>query len=271
MRKLKFISLLIVAVLAIAVPFQTSVLGCSKDARKSIKFVPLGDSIAYGVGASSTDKNYVGLFSNYLSKKYKSCRTENMTVPGITSSQLLAQLTTPELLIPSIPEDFPLKDYAIQVCKSTKNAVKTADIITISIGGNNMLEGFDVVNGKIDFDIVNKGISDFAADWPKIIQAIRKLNPDVRILAMTVYNPFRKDDQIYSIADGLISKINAVITTGISGSKKYYKVVDVYGNFYKYKDVSKLTHFYESYDIHPTDMGYELIYKLHKKAFDSKL
>ncbi len=267
MRKIKFITLITCILLMMSFSFQSPVMACSKN-KKTIKYVTIGDSIAYGVGASSPEKSYTGLFSEFLSKKYKSYSFENMTIPGITSTQLLAQLTNPEALIASIPQDYPMKDYATNVCRATKSAIETADIITISIGGNNLLEGFDLENGKIDFDVANKGISDFSSDWPKIIQVIKTLNPDVKILAMTVYNPFKADDEIYAPADSLIKGINATITKGVSkGKKKSYTVADVYKEFLKCKDITKLTHFYESYDVHPSDKGYELIYKSHKKAY----
>jgi lysophospholipase L1-like esterase len=211
----------------------------SKDTKESLKYVSLGDSIAYGIGASSSDKSYVGRMSGYLSKKYKSFSVENLTIPGITSSQLLLQLTNPELAVSSIPKDFELRNYAIKVCKSTESAVKTADVITISIGGKNLLGGVDVAKGKIDFVAVSRDMVGFSTDWPKIIQAIRKLNPNVKILAMTVYDPFKKDDKLYAIADNLINSINLTIRTGAAKGKNSYKVVEVYKLFNEYKEGDK--------------------------------
>ncbi len=265
MIRFKFISLITAVLIFISFPFQTSIFDYSKDTKKSLKYVPLGDSIAYGIGASSSDKSYVGRMSGYLSKKYKSFSVENLTIPGITSSQLLLQLTNPELAVSSEPKDFELRDYAIKVCKSTQSAIKTADVITISIGGNNLLGGSDVANGKIDFVAVSRSVAGFSSDWTKIIQAIKKLNPDVKILAMTVYDPFKKDDNLYAIADNLINSINSTIRTEAEKDKNSYKVVEVYKLFNEYGDIAKLTHFYESYDIHPTDLGHELIFKAHKK------
>lgn len=266
MIRFKFISLITAALIFLSFPFQSSIFDHPNYTKKSFKYVPLGDSIAYGIGASSSDKSYVGRLSGFMSKKYKSFSVENLTIPGITSSQLLLQLTNPELAVSSVPEDFKLKDYAIKVCKATKRAVESADVITISIGGNNLLEGLDVGNGKIDLVAVSKGIAGFTADWPQIIQAIKKLNPDVKILAMTIYDPFKKDDKMYAIADKLLSNINSVITKGAAEKKNSYKVVEVYKLFNKYEDITKLTHFYKSYDIHPTDMGHEMIFKAHKSA-----
>jgi lysophospholipase L1-like esterase len=73
----------------------------------------LGDSIAFGMSASEG----MSYFEKFAAFKQTGASI-NLAVPGATTADLLASLNT--------------KEY--------KNAVKRADVITICIGGNNLLQ-----------------------------------------------------------------------------------------------------------------------------------
>lgn len=89
------------------------------ETYSSNNYTSLGDSIAYGMSASQ-GKGYVDLFYNYLKKQdgNSGMNLYNFAVPGDTSSELLSKLQD---------------DTNIQ------SSIKNAKVVTISIGGNNIL------------------------------------------------------------------------------------------------------------------------------------
>ncbi|MCX7661955.1 MAG: hypothetical protein N2Z79_04660, partial [Candidatus Omnitrophica bacterium] len=110
----------------------------------------------------------LNFFRDFLEKIHPCVNLTNRAVPGFTSSNLLQQLV----------ED-----------PATRESVKKADVVTISIGGANLLGCIN--NGTSINDIcAAKGISTFNHDWPQILRVIRySICSKARILAMNVYNP----------------------------------------------------------------------------------
>lgn len=84
-----------------------------------VNYLSLGDSIGYGMSASP-GASYFDLFSEFKNNAAfkKSGSNINLAVPGATTGDLLESLGT----------------------KFVQHAVKKADVITISIGGNNLLK-----------------------------------------------------------------------------------------------------------------------------------
>lgn len=85
------------------------------------KYVALGDSISFGMSAAN-NLGYTAMFSNHLKslEQYSSLIFVNESQPGFTTSDLLGQISTP----------------------SVQADLLNADIVTISIGGNNLLAPF---------------------------------------------------------------------------------------------------------------------------------
>ncbi|WP_333887468.1 GDSL-type esterase/lipase family protein [Clostridium sp.] len=238
----------------------------------SVNYLALGDSISCGMSANS-GKGYVDLFNKYLKSlgRYEEVNLQNLSVLGDNSSDLLAKLQTNEY----------------------KEAVKNAKIITISIGGNNLLspvieavcQAFGVnrennpnyqvelasaiesnpnkdailagiVSSGTLLQNLSSGILQFKSDFPKIIETIKTLSPESEIYVLTLYNPFNSQDSMYSKFDLLINTINNTI---ISQSNKC-SIVDVYKDF---KTTSGAVNFSLSdlnIDPHPTTIGHAAIY-----------
>lgn len=210
-------------------------------------YTALGDSIAFGSGATNR-YGYVYRFNDYLRKRVGRVKLKNLSFLGRTSSGLLKQL---------------------QTNIETWYAVKYAKIITISIGGNNLLKSAWGNYVMIDESIAQAGVEKFCADWPKILQVIRKqIGSRAKIYMMTLYNPFREDDPNYKVANTLISRINDCIADpGLIETYKY-SVVDVYCLFESNpaKDWTKFTQTLRN--PHPNDMGHYQIALLHEKAYE---
>ncbi len=159
MKKLLSV-LLAVCMLACALPFAAS--------AAQPRYLVLGDSIAFGSGlANPREAVYGRIVADTEGYEY-----ENYAVPGHTTQNLLGRMETP----------------------AVRDAIEKADIINISIGGNNFLLGN--LNGllydgivKQDYTRIEQIADGFYADLGEILAKIRALNPDAAVLVQTIYNP----------------------------------------------------------------------------------
>lgn len=245
---------------------------------KTSNYSALGDSIAYGMSATS-GSGYVDLFHENLVSipGNEELSLVNLGVPGIDSSDLLAQL---------------------QNDPATIAALSKAKVITISIGGNNLLTPvittiatafkLDPTSPNFAADlalaladpgapaIINAalpelqtslvaGAQKFVTDWPQIVGTIRTLAPQADIVVANLYNPLSQQDPLYQVFDPVICQINEVIMTPNTG----YKVADVYSAFSNYQGVGSLVNFNwytGNLDPHPTTLGHSVIYQTHLNA-----
>ncbi|TGE31698.1 GDSL-type esterase/lipase family protein [Desulfosporosinus sp. Sb-LF] len=243
--------------------------------------VSLGDSIAYGTGAP-TGLGYTDLFFSYLQSKQdeEGIQLFNLSKPGAKSSGLLNQLR----------DDGTLKD-----------PLAHARVVTVSIGGNNLLEpviravatayhldlnspqlGEQLVKAlqtdkelnKTFYDIalsgtleteLNSGVAEFEANWPQIIGTIKTSTPEAQIFALTVYNPFSPGDIMFSLFDPFVQQINTTIRVG-----QGYTVADIYSCFLQGFDLKPLNFdFLQGHiDPHPTQQGHKMIFQTLSILFD---
>ena len=146
-------------------------LGCCVIAaaeEASPHYVVLGDSIAYGSGLSNPRKAVYGkIVADTNGYSY-----DNFAIPGHTTQNLLRRMQEEQV----------------------KTAISEADIISISIGGNNFLLGnlnallYDAIV-KEDYARFDEITDSFYKDLREIVETIRQMNPDTAILLQTIYNP----------------------------------------------------------------------------------
>jgi lysophospholipase L1-like esterase len=221
----------------------------------SLKYTAVGDSIAFGNGATN-NYGYVYIFRDFLATKGTadtgddvSVELKNQSKQGMKSYDLL---------------------YQLQLDRATKNAVKSANVLTIVIGGNNLLECASDNYTVIDEVCAQAGVDQFNADWPEILKQIKKIknlkdtDPIPGLYVMTLYNPYDINDPLFNTADNYIQQINTTIKGDTS-----YTVADVYTNFYNNNDkMCEWTHFCESTrDPHPTDEGHKQISLVHQGVY----
>ncbi len=145
-----------------------SLLSLTAGAVEPTRYVVLGDSIAYGSGLSNPKEAVYGkIVADTNGYAY-----ENYAVPGHTTANLLRRMET----------------------EAVRAAIQSADIISISIGGNNFLLGN--INGLLYDGIVTQNYArfdeiaaGFYEDLGTIINEIRALNADTAIVLQTLYNP----------------------------------------------------------------------------------
>jgi lysophospholipase L1-like esterase len=228
--------LLLVAMVVVLVLPTGSLAKDAGDKDETIQYLALGDSIAYGIGAVPPLTGYVYHYRDFLSRDAR-VELNNLAKPGLTSAGLLAQLD-------SLGEE-------------------NADLVTVSIGGNNVLGCGKNNFQEIDGDCAAEGLKKLAVDWPKIIAKIRSLNPEAKIQVMNLYNPFAKSDPVYESANEIILQLNSLLSSGQLGE---YSLVDVYSVFAGKE--RRYTYFYSLVrDVHPTGVGHVRIAKLHYRDF----
>ena len=231
--------------------------------ERSLVYTALGDSISTGYKLSNVSDSYVSLFGKYLNTT-----PANLGQNGLDSTGLLKKLDSDQKVIAQI---------------------KKSDIITVSMGGNDMLTIFanmqptsfnsllnDVkqFQGKSMQQKLLSGVDTFSKNWPKIIARLKELSPNATIVVTTLINPYQGiainvplllnfDFGTYS--DTYVKKINAVITKDASGN---YLVADSYTLFKSHKnqtltnaDLSSL-----NFDPHPNVVGHNLIFKAHQSV-----
>ncbi len=198
--------------------------------EESLKFVLLGDSIAHGTGLEDKANNYGSLVSNTNGYTY-----ENYAIPGHRTQDLLRRLG---------------KD-------SVSAAVKDADIIGVSIGGNNFLYGgvLQMVTEWLVLDSQNKidkNIEKLKKEFIECILKIRELNSDAVILVQTLYNPATGlPEKIYQYA---VDELNGAIRQAQTELEGTFYIVDVAEAF---KGHAKE---YIQFDVtHPNEKGHYVI------------
>lgn len=138
--------------------------------KKEIELVALGDSLTVGVGDEKDAGGYVGRLAKEMPEKMDGVEKVNITQTakkGRRSDQLLTQLKSGEI----------------------NDALKKADIITMTIGGNDLMkilrENFTTLERQ-HFDTER---SNYEKRYIEIFKLIRAQNQTAPIIAVGVYNP----------------------------------------------------------------------------------
>ncbi|BES64991.1 SGNH/GDSL hydrolase family protein [Gottschalkiaceae bacterium SANA] len=128
----------------------------------------LGDSLAMGIGdelGKNLGERYVELSENESDEsKWK---VVNLSVPGSQSNEWV------RLLEDNFTIDF----------------LRTADLIFLSIGGNNIKEIYEgeSIAGLIEYE---EKLNDYLSDIQLILDSIDKLNPSAQVVFIGLYNPY---------------------------------------------------------------------------------
>lgn len=253
-----------------------------------LKYVALGDSIAYGHGATELSSywpsyaippgmnGYTDMFNKHMTEIYGVGMYHNLSYPGVTSTMLRGALMT-------VAYDVYLDDV---------------DVVTISIGGNDILAPVITLVGTIGVDqaylvaatpredwdttllsyvysaalatetALTNNMGAFAGNWGDIIGAVYAKSDAAVIYVNNLYNPFLDDEVLYAFAEQFISPVNDIIENPIAIGIYGYQVVDVKGAFDEIGDKNNpLVHDLTDLTValHPTNRGYKTISRLHKK------
>lgn len=269
----KFLALFLIG-MVIMCSFTVQAVESKKD---KIKYAALGDSIATGYALPDYAKNdgseeaYTTLVKNYLGEVFE-CETEYclFATDGLTTDGLYKKL------------------------KNKPETIKGADIITVSIGSNDLL---NVFNGIINKYLINNDLSavldeentESAASaleqlnnlkneftdnselnavceaYPSKISnlyaLIKEISPNAKVYFTNIYNPFKKSSlfgfDVFSLADPYIAKMNRAFDLNAD-----YRVADIYTAFTNSVfGVTNIQDDFKSFDPHPNSKGHKLIFE----------
>lgn len=211
-----------------------------------LQYVVLGDSIGYGAGVLNPDEACYGrIVADTNGYDY-----QNHAVSGNRTDHLLAHLDHAEVTA----------------------AVKNADIISISIGGNDYLT--DNVTGLVldatfrnDYSRMDKITAQLKLNFAAIIEKIRGWNPDAVILMQTLYNPGKGINKApYQAAT---NRLNDLIRDYLASHPGAFTIVDVASAF------GTDRRYIAQDSIHPSAQGNEriaevILQTLHKLGLGDK-
>ena len=240
-----------------------NIFGARADTKK-LNYLALGDSITSGYGLSDIGASFTEIIANE-----KNMQLKNIAVDGYTSEDLL------NLIALNKHED----------------DIKNADLITISIGGNDLLKvlfslikdvaglsdnvtftelqqallNVDNLIPKIkrildepkNIALFEKAIENYYDNVEKIISHIKDINPNVKIMIFNLYNPLSGSpvfNEIVYSAQKIINKMN-----DRTGSFKNVVLLDAAKAFYNRGLI--LTNILYL-DIHPNKAGNKVLARL---------
>ena len=192
----KFLCVLLSALLA----FACALPAFAADGVKN--YVVLGDSIAQGYGVYNRDQAAYGkIVADTNGYNYA-----NYGVNGQRSWDLIEQLKT----------------------EPVASSVAAADIISLSIGGNDYLQQnlpkifSDIAQG--DYKIINDIQNNFRGYFAEIVAMLKAANPEVALFVQTLYNPqYGALRDAYGMAT---ARINEVITDYLAENPGAFYLVD---------------------------------------------
>jgi lysophospholipase L1-like esterase len=214
----------------------------------SLHLVSVGDSIPNGYGLADPETAYPVLLANRLA-----ATADFLTEDGKTSTGMLADLKK----------------------TNYKSAIRQADVVLLSIGGNDFLsllsytEISEFFRGNPEglYQLANGGVAILSENFPKILGKIRTLNKDAVIVIQTVFNPYAVFQaftvlgiELSSFMDTQIERLNDIIRSYAEEEKGIY-LCDVHDQFQNAKDDSFVNAAANplNLDPHPSLRGHQAI------------
>lgn len=202
---------------------------------KDVEIVSVGDSLTQGVGDSTNQGGYIPYLKKDLEtlKEVRSANFRNYGVKGNRTDQLEKRLDQKEI----------------------KKAIKKADLVIITIGGNDVMQVFKDNFSSLQVSKFEQALVGYKKRLGEIIETIRKNNPETGIVLVGIYNPFMKWFSDIKEVDEIIKEWNQAseqILTKYSKTK-FIPIFDIFEN----QEENLL---YTDY-FHPNDHGYKLMAK----------
>ncbi|MBC1577204.1 SGNH/GDSL hydrolase family protein [Listeria seeligeri] len=136
-----------------------------------VKLVAMGDSLTEGVGDEDKNGGYVGIIPDELEEESNvpSVKTSNYGVSGNKITQLEKRLKTN---------------------KTFQQDVKNANVITITIGGNDVMAILQSRLLDVDVADFTKANKNFQQELENLLTDIRSYNKNAAVFLMGIYNPY---------------------------------------------------------------------------------
>lgn len=192
------------------------------------RYAAIGDSLTVGTGAL-LGTGFVLLYRRMIEMNVRTfVSVDNMGVNGLTSEELLHMVS----------------NYA-----RVRQAVREADVITMTIGGNDLIRTFKASGGIPGAERMTQVLGETRNNVSQIMKQIRQLKRGHRYMIRTVglYNPYPRSAE----AAYWVKQYNSFLNGVGSG---YYGCAQVYDQFEgRERDLL----FWDR--VHPNSRGYRVI------------
>ncbi|GAA3023185.1 SGNH/GDSL hydrolase family protein [Tetragenococcus solitarius] len=139
--------------------------------KERIHYTAIGDSLTEGVGDTTQSGGFVPLVADDLQDDYSlsSVEVDNYGVAGERSDQILQR---------------------IQEDDNTQKDIAASDIITVTVGGNDIMKVIKKNIFGLSVDSFDKPLQKYQENLSNMMNEIRSLNENASIYVVGVYNPF---------------------------------------------------------------------------------
>ena len=165
---------------------------------KKVYYLALGDQISLGMTEDGYyKKSYTEYVKEYLEEKHK-------------LEIFVSDFQTQGYHITDIINDINNNKEIEETGKTIKNALIKADIITISIGTNDIISKIDEEKKltKIDYNKITKNINQISNDLEKLLKQIREYcKEDIILIGINIYTENEKLTEIIDYANEKFEEI----------------------------------------------------------------
>lgn len=228
---------------------------------KELNLVAIGDSLTEGIGDSTGRGGYVPLVAELLESKdeIETVSTSNYGISGNRSDQILKRIK---------------KDEKLQ------NDVKKADVIVLTVGGNDLMKVVRSTLLKVKEDSFIKPQKEYKERIEETFKELRSLNSDAPIYVFGIYNPFYLYFSEITEMQDIVDSWNETTQSVVEEEKKAHFIPindilykggnqpelsedqkDTIDSSVNDKKESKVFNdlLFEEDNFHPNDSGYELM------------
>ena len=172
--------------------------------QKRLNYVAIGDSLTEGVGDQTNQGGFIPLLSNAISEiSDVNVVSQNFGVAGNTSTQIYKRMT---------------KEKKIQ------SAIKKADVITITVGGNDVMKVIRTQLTNLTENSFEKPAQTYQKQVTEIFNFIRDNNPNAQVYVLGIYNPFYLNFPDITEMQDIINHWNQTTQETIAQQKQMYFV-----------------------------------------------
>lgn len=203
--------------------------------KSNIQVISLGDSLTRGTGDASGNgyvRNVVNELGKKLNKPVK--LLNNLGINGLRADQLVLKMDEPGF----------------------KNAIKGADLILMTIGGNDLFNS--AMEGKFteqsfDLNQLMNNVDKSSHDLTLILTKLNKLNPNAKLVYVGLYNPLADVPSMREIGNRVVEKWNnlAMETIVKYPNMTLVPTLDLFQE--------TLPQYISSDHFHPNSLGYQQI------------
>ncbi|MFD2672980.1 GDSL-type esterase/lipase family protein [Marinicrinis sediminis] len=202
-----------------------------KNPDDQYTIVTLGDSLTKGTGDATGNDGYAGMVKQGLAEKedeqYDNLEIYKFAIDGYTTGQLLE---------------------SVQNRTGVIEAIKKADLILMTIGGNDLF----TISEEVDPALYDAREESALANISAIFETLQAHNPDAEVIYTGLYNPFLSIDQEGEMMQR-VQQWNFKVSQ-LTNPYEHITLISTVDLFLRDQD-----RFFSSDHYHPNETGYERI------------